>query len=63
MSVSIQCNDCRQNMTTDDETICRTCVETKDTEISELQDQLEDAKSERDDYASQLEDYRKEKSE
>ena len=60
MTVSIQCDDCRGDMTSD-ETICRGCVEEKDTEISNLQDKLKDTESERDDYASQLEDYRREK--
>jgi len=48
---------------TDGETICRACVEAKDAEISDLQDKLEDVKSERDDFASQLEDMRREKGE
>ena len=55
MAVSIQCDDCRGDMT-NDETICRTCVEAKDTEISNLEAELENVKSERDDFASQLED-------
>ena len=62
MAVSIQCDDCRGDMT-DGETICRGCVEEKDTEISNLEAELEEVKSERDDYVSQLEDYKKEKSE
>jgi len=62
MGVSIQCDDCRGDMT-DGETICRACVEAKDAEISDLQDKLEDVKSERDDFASQLEDMRREKGE
>jgi uncharacterized protein (DUF3084 family) len=46
---------------TGDETICRACIEAKDTEISGLEAKLEDVESERDDYASQLEEIRKEK--
>ncbi len=52
MSVSIECNDCRGDMIVGEETICRPCVEAKDTEISDLQEELKDAKSERDDFAS-----------
>ena len=63
MSVSIQCDDCRQNMDINDETICRPCAEAKDTEISDLQEELKDTKAERDDFASQLEDCGKKKEE
>lgn len=62
MAASVQCDDCRGDIA-DGETICRTCVEAKDTEISNLESELEEIKSERDDYASQLEDARREKSE
>ncbi len=62
MSASIQCDDCRGDMT-GDETICRSCVEAKDTEISNLEAELEEVKSERDDYASQLDDRKREKGE
>lgn len=62
MSVSIQCDDCRGDMT-DGETICRACVEVKDEEISDLQDKLKQAESALDDYASQLEDMRRERGE
>lgn len=62
MGISIQCDDCRGDMT-GGETICRGCVEEKDAEISDLRERLKDAESERDDYASQLEDFRREKSE
>lgn len=61
MATTIICDDCRGEIA-DGETICRTCVETKDAEISDLQDRLRGVKSERDDYASQLEDARREKS-
>ena len=62
MSVSIECDDCRKDMT-GEETICRECVEEKDGEISELRGRLANAESERDDFASQLEDMRREKGE
>lgn len=62
MSVSIQCDDCRKDMT-GDETICRACVEAKDAEIADLQDKLKDVESERNDFESQLDDIRREKGE
>ena len=62
MAVSIECDDCRGDMT-GDETICRSCVEAKDTEISSLESELEDVKSERDDFISRLEDMEREKGE
>lgn len=57
------CDDCRGDIADGETTTCRTCVEVKDTEISNLEAELEEVKSERDDYASQLEDHRKEKGE
>jgi hypothetical protein len=60
MGITIICDDCRGDMT-GDEIICRTCVEEKDTEISNLEAELEDVKSERDDFISRLEDMEKEK--
>lgn len=63
MAVSIQCNDCQNDIATGDETFCGDCIGTRDAEISELQDELKDVKSERDDFASQLEDYKREKGE
>ena len=62
MAVTIICDDCRKDMT-DGETICRSCVEARDEDISALRDELKDVESERDDFASQLEDYKREKSE
>ena len=62
MSVTTICDDCRKDIT-GEETFCGDCIGAKDTEISELQDKLKDAESERDDFASQLEDMRREKSE
>lgn len=62
MAVTTVCDDCRGDIA-DGETICRTCIEAKDTEISNLEAELEGVKSERDDYESQLEDARREKSE
>ena len=62
MAATIICDDCRKDMT-GDETICRSCVEAKDTEISNLEEELKNAISERDDFASQLDDIRREKGE
>jgi len=61
MAVTVICDDCRRDMT-GDETICRACVEAKNAEISDLQDKLKEAESNRDDYAFQLEDMRRERS-